>query len=325
MLIRQTATLPAPPVPAYRPFRVAVSRVLPLSPHLVRVTFTGPDLGLIAATGLDHRIKLVLPLDGRLCDVGADDAQTLADGSWYARWRELPDEERCPIRTYTIRHARPERGEVDVDMVLHEPRPGDGPAVRWLRTARTGDEILLVGPDRRAPVAGVDWRPGGARHLLLVGDETAAPAICAIIEGLPDGVAQGFVEVPTADDILTVYPARGSRVSWLARDGGCATAEGWRATAPHGRLLQQAVTTWLGRHTAWLGATRPTELDDVDVDTDLLWDSPPDPTTGDFYAWVAGEAAMVRDLRRLLVQEVGVPRSNAAFLGYWRDGRPEPQ
>lgn len=335
MLSREMSTgvVPDPrPYPAYRPFRVRVSRLLALSPHMVRVTFAGPDLAVLGTAGLDQRIKLLLPVDGRPCDVGADDEATLRDGTWYTRWRALPDAERAPLRTYTIRSARPERCELDVDMVLHDPAPSEGPATRWLRAARVGDELLVVGPDARsAEVVGLDWHPGAARHLLLAGDETAAPAICSILESLRHGQAQAFVEVASAADILSVYPAAGSRITWLARDGGCVTAEGVRRdVAPHGLLLESAVRGWITRHTtaivgegAWL---RPgTEVEDVDVDTELLWDSPPDPTSGDLYAWVAGEAAMVRDVRRLLVREVGVPRSNAAFMGYWRDGRPEPQ
>ncbi len=69
----------------------------------------------------------------------------------------------------------------------------------------------------------------------------------------------------------------------------------------------------------------PEAVEDVDVDVELIWDSPLDPTTGDFYAWFAGEAATVKALRRHLVSEVGVARSNVAFMGYWRRGRSEGQ
>lgn len=321
MLTRQEAAAPAHP--AYRPYRAEVTRLLRLSPHLVRVTFTGPDL-TIGWGGFDQRIKLMFPLDGRLADVGAADERTVRDGTWYLRWRGLPEDERCPVRTYTIRAARPDQREVDVDMVLHPG--GDGPAVRWLRTAAPGDRLVMVAPDPRADATGIDWHPGTARHQLLVGDETAAPAICTIVEQSA-GTAQAFVEVPTAADILSVYPRGRSRITWLTRDGGCTTAEGFRPVAPRGALLEHAVRGWLARHTTALAGVTgaPGTVEDVDVDTTLLWDSPPDPTSGDFYAWVAGEAAVVRDLRRLLVGEVGLARTNAAFMGYWRQGRAEAQ
>jgi len=117
-------------------------------------------------------------------------------------------------------------------------------------------------------------------------------------------------------------------VAWLARDAGCETSQGFEAVAPHGELLQRAVRAWLPRHTAELASVvraAPEPLDDVDVDTELLWDSPVDPTTGDFYAWIAGEAATVKALRRHLVSDLGVARSNVAFMGYWRRGRSEAQ
>ncbi|WP_250445909.1 siderophore-interacting protein [Actinotalea sp. C106] len=331
---RAEAAAATPEYPSYRPYAATVRRVLRLSPHFLRVTFASEDFAVFGTAGLDQRVKLVLPFpDGSLCDVGALDEQAIREGTWYAQWRALPEEQRNPFRTYTVRSIRPSRGELDVDMVLHEPAAGhqEGPASAWLRRAQVGDAVVVVGPDSRSadPTVGLDWRPGQARHVLLAGDETAAPAICSIVESLPEGVtAQAFIEVPTGSDILNVYPRGRSQVSWLARDAGCETAEGFEATAPHGLLLHQAVSTWLPRHTAEYASvvrSTPDDLDEVDVDTQLLWDSPVDPTTGDFYAWIAGEAQTVKTLRRHLVREIGVARTNVAFMGYWRAGRPEGQ
>jgi NADPH-dependent ferric siderophore reductase len=41
---------------------------------------------------------------------------------------------------------------------------------------------------------------------------------------------------------------------------------------------------------------------------------------GAVFAWLAGEASLVRSLRRHLVGERGVPKSMIAFAGYWRVG-----
>ena len=41
------------------------------------------------------------------------------------------------------------------------------------------------------------------------------------------------------------------------------------------------------------------------------------------YAWVAGEAAMVRSLRRYLVGELGYHARTHYFGGYWRAGVAE--
>src|SRR5687767_9900392 len=110
MLTRAAVEVETPAFPAYRPYAVSVARVLPLSPHMVRLTFTGPDLTLFGTAGLDQRIKLLVPSeDGSVCDVGADDPATVLAGTWYGRWKALPAERRNPVRTYTVRNVRPDR------------------------------------------------------------------------------------------------------------------------------------------------------------------------------------------------------------------------
>jgi NADPH-dependent ferric siderophore reductase len=63
-------------------------------------------------------------------------------------------------------------------------------------------------------------------------------------------------------------------------------------------------------------------LDDVDVDSGILWEVPEEAQrTSGPYAWLAGEAGVVKGLRRHLVQEAGLDRRSVAFMGYWRQGR----
>ena len=69
----------------------------------------------------------------------------------------------------------------------------------------------------------------------------------------------------------------------------------------------------------------PNTVDEVDVDAELLWESPQEPPEGGFYAWLAGEAAAIRSLRRFLVSETGIDRGRVAFMGYWRAGKAEAQ
>lgn len=303
--------------PSYRPFQVRVTRVQPLTPHFVRVTFTGDDLDGFGIDRQDQRLKIVFPGTSGMSDFGAGDAATIADGSWYARWRALPDDRRNPFRTYTVRAVRPEDREVDVDMVAH----GDGgPASRWLATARPGHEVVIIGPDARSidSSVGIDWRPGDARCVLLVGDETAAPAICSVLESLPPGrTAQAFIEVPDDSDVLAVDVPHGSRLTWLPRNG-----------AANGAVLDPAVRGWVARNrpvyrAALAGSAQ--RVDDIDVDHDLLWDSPAAQDSGDFYAWLAGEAGVIKTLRRFLVSETGIDRKRIAFMGYWRAGKAEAQ
>ncbi|HWS50643.1 MAG TPA: siderophore-interacting protein [Microbacterium sp.] len=302
--------------PAYRPFRAEVSGIRRLAPHFVLLTFTGPEFGWFGTDGLDQRVKLLLPLPHGISDIGADDEDCALTGDWYRRWRELPDGLRNPFRTYTVRDVRPELGELDVVFVDH----GDGgPAAAWLCGCAIGDEVVVVGPDARSlqSAIGIDWHPGTAGEFLLAGDETAAPAICSILESLPAGTrARAFVEVPSGGDALPVALPDGAELTWLPRDGGAV-----------GSALEPAVRGWVARHPERVLpalADVPMTLEDIDVDVQLLWDSPEVATRG-FYAWLAGESALIKSLRRFLVSEIGVDRGSVAFMGYWRLGKSEAQ
>jgi len=304
-------TLPVPTTlerddrPAYRPFRVRVSAIRELSPHFTRVTFSDAELQFFGTDRLDQRIKVVLPLENH------GYATFLMDAEWYSHWRTLPDDERNVFRTYTVRDVRPETGELDVDFVSH----GDGgPAARWLLTAAVGDELVIVGPDARSRDShvGIDWRPGAAKSVLLVGDETATPAICAILESLdPSITAHAFIEVPSAADFLPIDTH--AKVTWLARG----EASG----------LEAAVRSWVSENPAAFTsalARSAQVLEEIDVDLELLWDSPEEATV-EFYAWLAGESAIIKSLRRFLVSETGIDRTRVAFMGYWRLGKAEAQ
>ncbi|MBB2914448.1 NADPH-dependent ferric siderophore reductase [Streptosporangium becharense] len=296
----------------YRGFHVEVLRTLRLSPSFVRVTFGGEDLAEFADNGFDQRIKVILPLPGGVFAPLGDDAD------WYQRWRALPQELRNPIRTYTVRAVRPELRELDVDFVLHGE---SSPASRWATHASPRDRIVVIGPNAAfpGPSGGQEWAPpADAEHLLLAGDETAVPAIAAIAESLSGDVpATVLLEVPEAADALPLAVRPGVRVTWLPRGGG-----------GHGDLLVPAVRAALGRvgvpgdggPSAPAGAAA---LEDVDVDAEILWEVPEGSGGAGLYAWLAGEAGMVKLLRRHLVQEAGVPRSSVAFMGYWRLGRSE--
>lgn len=297
-------TLAAPPIPAYRPFAAQVARVQRLSPSFVRVTFTGPSFDELAPNGWDQRIKLLLPTTGR----GLRDCPR--GGDWYPAWRALPEGRRNPMRTYTVRAVRQETREVDVDVVLHGTT---GPASAWAGSAQAGNEVVLVGPNARfdGPTGGYEWRPPpGARRLLLAGDETAVPAVCAIVESLPpDSGARVFLEVPDAGDILPLAVPVGMEVTWLPRHP---------TSAPRGALLTAAVLPAVREFACVRPALDPEPVDDDALD--LPWDVPAETSGAGLYAWLAGEAGVVTSLRRDLVG-LGVDRRSVAFMGYWRDGR----
>ncbi|WBB77805.1 siderophore-interacting protein [Micromonospora sp. WMMD882] len=313
-------------VAPWRVFTVEVRALRRLSPSFLRVTFTGPDLDRFADNGYDQRIKLALPLGGSA-------VAELPDGpDWYQRWRALPEDSRNPIRTYTVRAVRPYAQEVDVDLVLH----GDGgPATRWARRARPGDRLAIVGPDAgyHGVHGGVEFQPPPAGTLLLAGDETAAPAICAILERLPaDAHGQAMIEVPDPADALPVAAPPGVTVTWLPRaDGAHGSRLGPAVAAVAAELLPTpepvpalagAVVTGPATLTgAAAGVGVGGALVEVDVDRDILWEVPTPADPAPLYAWLAGEASMIRNLRRHLVAERGLDRGAVAFMGYWRLGR----
>ncbi|MEV4895585.1 siderophore-interacting protein [Nonomuraea sp. NPDC055795] len=292
-------------VEPFRLFDVRVRGLELLSPSFLRVTFTGEDLDLFADNGYDQRIKLIFPLPGHGL------AQFPTGPDWFQRWRALPQDRCNPMRTYTVRNVRPDLREVDVDVVLH----GDGgPAARWAGAVRPGDEVGLFGPDSRygEPHGGLEFHPPeGTGAILMAGDETAAPAICATLERLPAGArGEALIEVPHAGDFLPIDSPSEVTVTWLAREGG-----------DHGDKLIPAVEAAAGR---LLPDHKPADaFEDIDVDVDELWEVPEEQAEGPLYAWLAGEAAMIRALRRHLVAERGMDKRAVAFMGYWRMGRAE--
>jgi NADPH-dependent ferric siderophore reductase len=151
---------------------------------------------------------------------------------------------------------------------------------------------------------------------VLAGDETAAPAIARILEDAPSDLRGcAFIEVPTPADILRIDAPAGVEVHWLPRDAG----------EPHGVRLIPAVLEYLG------DADAADEIDVKDIDTeDLLWETPDYSGLGEEiavadapserYFWIAGESGVVTTLRRHLVKDLGIDRSQVAFMGYWRRG-----
>ena len=277
----------APPAPTAVPFEFFELRVLRtrrLGPSMRRVTLGGERLGSFASGGRDQRFKLFLPQPGQEAPV----VPVSAGSEWFPEWRAMDESVRAIMRTYTVRALRlgSEYGgqdELDIDFALH----GDiGPASRWALSALPGDRVTLLGPVIEDN-GGVDFRPPeGTDWVLLHGDESALPAIGAILEWLPAGMpVRVFAEVPHAEDIQDLPTVADARITWLVRD----------ETA--GSRVESVVE-----------AVRAAELPE-----------------GTPYAWIAGEAGTVKMLRRHLVKERAFDRRAVKFTGYWRLGASEEQ
>jgi NADPH-dependent ferric siderophore reductase len=254
---------------------IRVRSVARITPHMARVTFGGDELADFAATEPDQQLKLYFPRPGQAVPrLPEPEGDFMA---WYQAFGAIPEPERPWMRSYTLRAHHSRAQTIDVDFVLHEHA---GPATRWALAARPGDTLAAFGPSayfaRRVPLV-TSVRETG--WLLLAGDETALPAIGALIESLPAGArALVFVEVADAAEEQRFVTRGDVALRWLHRDG---------MPAGHGDLLRDAV--------------RGTRF-------------PP----GQAFAWLAGEAGAVRALRRHLVDERGIDRRSVDFAGHWR-------
>lgn len=291
-----------------------VQAVEQVSPNFIRITFGGADLDEFGTPGdvFDARIKLIFPPSPEVVpplDRDADD--------WWAAFLAVPEEERGSMRTYSIRELRTTGSgtQVVVDFVLHLQPGLTGPASTWASTAEIGRKLFLIGPRRgREDRGGIEYAPGDAGAVLLAGDETAAPAIARILEDAPrDLRGTAFIEVPVPADVLPIDAPIGVDVHWLPR----------AADQLHGAELIPAVLSFLGDESA--------EVEVRDIETEeLLWETPAYSALGEQidasasaaerYFWIAGESGVVTTLRRHLVKDLGIDRSQVAFMGYWRRG-----
>lgn len=273
----------------YRAFDVRLTGRARLSPSFVRITLAGDDLATCGAVLLDQRVKLLFGGPDALAALAASD-------DWYATWLAAADAERPDLRTYTLSAVRPAddgSGEVDIDVVVHASDGHTAPGMAFATDAEPGTRAILVAGDATRPghdTVGVAWHPGDATDVLLVGDETALPAIVNIAGTLPPATTGRIIlEVPDASDARAVAAPDGVRVEWRVR------SRGERAEGVFGRPA----------------GTQPD-------DGDLLWDEAEAPASGR-YGWVAGEAGWVRALRAE-ARAAGVPKGQVAFMGYWKRG-----
>jgi len=178
-----------------------VLRVERLTPHMQRVTLGGDELRGFHSAAPDNHVKLFFPnAAGELV------TPTLGpNGPEYP-----PGREPSPMRDYTPRHHDAACNELVVDFVLH----GDGPASNWASQAAPGQRIGAGGPRGSFVVA------GDFDRYVLVGDETALPAIGRWLEEMPAGMqVEVLLEIPEAQDRQSLDSAAHVNLVWLERNG----------------------------------------------------------------------------------------------------------
>ena len=155
-----------------------MARVEAVTPHVRSIVFAGESLVDFVSDSFDDHVKLFV-------EVGGDE----------------------PVRRdYTPRRFDPSARELTIEFSLH----GDGPVAAWAARARPGDSVVVGGP-RGSFVVPVDydWH-------LLVGDETALPAIARRLGELPASTtARVLVQTDDRADRRTLASAAALEVEWV--------------------------------------------------------------------------------------------------------------
>ncbi len=181
--------------------RLAVLRKEQLTPHMIRIVAGGEGLRDFQPNEFtDMYVKVVFKVPGVEYPEPFDLGRIRA---------EMPREQLPRTRTYTVRSYDETAGELTLDFVVHGDEGLAGP---WALRAEPGDELLLVGPGGAyAPRADAGWH-------LLVGDESALPAIAATLEALPAGApAQVFLLVADRAEHQPLATKADAQVTWLHR------------------------------------------------------------------------------------------------------------
>lgn len=242
---------------------LTVVRIERIAGLLARITFTGDDLQDFVSASFDDHVKLFF---------SPDPSQPLVLPSVGPDGVKFPDGAPKPAaRDYTPRRFDAATRELDIEFVLH----GDGPASTWAEQAEPGQQLGIGGPRGSFVVPkGFDWH-------VLIGDETALPAIARRLEELP-AAAEALVriEVPSAANEIPLTSAAKTSVRWLHRDG----------TAP-------------GYSTLLLQAARELTL-----------------PSGEGYVWVAAESATAKAVREIMVSQHGIDKGRIRAASYWKRG-----
>ncbi|WP_085849788.1 SIP domain-containing protein [Pacificibacter marinus] len=223
---------------------LTVTKASYLTPHMIRTVLTGDDLDDFVSLSYDDHIKLFF-------DQGAD---------------------KPAMRDYTPRAYDTKAKTLTLDFAIHEA----GPATDWAIQAQEGSELTIGGPRGSAVVAPIfDW-------YLLIGDETALPAIGRRVEELPEGV-----------DVITL------------------------TSVPE--VADEQVFETAAHHTAhWVHRPIADAADPAPVLDALKGLTLP---KGKGFVWIATEAKVARAVRDHVTDELGHPMTQMKASGYWTSGK----
>jgi NADPH-dependent ferric siderophore reductase len=187
-----------------------------LTPRMLRLGFTSSDLHDFDSASYDDHIKLFFPA------------------------AQKPGDEKPPARDFTPRRFDTARGTFVIDFALHEA----GPATQWAANAKVGDTLEIGGPRGSAVVPDdFDW-------YLLVGDETALPAIGRRVEELRADVPVATFVVDDAGAAQSFPTKAAWTPRWIARRGTTDDAALLRAALADFDLPQGDGFVWIAAEAA---------------------------------------------------------------------------
>lgn len=254
--------------PKRTPPRLAtVVRTEDVSPAIRRVVLGGESMRGFPEDRSGAHIKVFLPLQGQTQPV----LPTLGPNG--PVWP--PQHLRPVTRTYSVRKYCPIKNELAVEFVMH----GDhSPAASWASNAKPGDCIGIAGPGGPDPLL----KP--AAYHLLVGDQTALPAIAALLEELaPDAQALVVLWAQAANLQIALRHPPGVTAHWI--------------TGPQIECAQRMLST-------------------VEQHLPHAWQ-------GELSAFVAGENSLVLQVRQYLCEHFGLNKRTLYATPYWRYGQDE--
>lgn len=219
-----------------------------LTPRMRRIRFRSPELHDFVSASADDHIKLFFP------------SEESGDG-------------RPVMRDFTPRQYDLEAGTLVIDFALHDA----GPATQWAESAAVGDTLEIGGPRGSAVIPDdFDW-------YILIGDETALPAMGRRVEELRPGVP-----------VITI-----GLIDSSSETQGWATEAAW-------------MPLWLVRD----GVRDDAELVKAHVNAELL-------PQGDGFVWIAAETNVARALRTHMLDTLHHPREWIKAAGYWTRGEAD--
>jgi NADPH-dependent ferric siderophore reductase len=223
---------------------LTVSRVEKLAPKITRVTLSGEELQGFTSLGFDDHVKLFFP---------------------------SPVDHQQQMRDFTPRRYDADAGELTIDFFVHD----DGPATTWVAQTSPGQTLTVGGP-RGSSIISVE----GIDSHLLIGDETALPAIGRRLEELPAS-SRALVVIEAARGCTYPLASRADlQIVWVPRDR--------QFEKPGEQLIATLRTLQIPQ--------------------------------GRCFAWAATETHSARAIRRYLTHERGFEKHWVKAAGYWQRG-----